>query len=169
MLKALDLPFGKYRDKGTPVDNLSNYDSSGENILYAAPLSEVVKGHVVFATRSGQVKLVDGVEFEVSKRTTAATKLAEGDEVMCAGIVNLGDSLVLQTEKNYFLRLNAMEIPQQKKAALGVRGIQLSDQDQVTMAAIVTPYDQQTVMVGEKEVNLNRLRVGKRGTRGTKR
>ena len=26
-IKVLDIPFGKFRDKGTPVDNLSNYDT----------------------------------------------------------------------------------------------------------------------------------------------
>ncbi|MBS7210757.1 MAG: DNA topoisomerase 4 subunit A, partial [Lachnospiraceae bacterium] len=33
-VKVLDIPFGKFRDKGTPVDNLSNYDSGEENIVY---------------------------------------------------------------------------------------------------------------------------------------
>ena len=28
LLKVLDLPYGKFRDKGTPIDNLSNYNSS---------------------------------------------------------------------------------------------------------------------------------------------
>ena len=27
LLKVLDLPYGKFRDKGTPIDNVCNYDS----------------------------------------------------------------------------------------------------------------------------------------------
>ena len=33
-IKVLDLPFGKFRDKGVPVDNVSNFDSTGEDAVY---------------------------------------------------------------------------------------------------------------------------------------
>ena len=29
-VKVLDLPYGKFRDKGLPIDNVSNYDSTQE-------------------------------------------------------------------------------------------------------------------------------------------
>ena len=29
-----DLPYGKFRDKGIPIDNVSNYDSTREEIVY---------------------------------------------------------------------------------------------------------------------------------------
>lgn len=29
-IKVLDLPYGKFRDKGQPIDNVSNYDSTQE-------------------------------------------------------------------------------------------------------------------------------------------
>ena len=34
LVKVLDLPYGKLRDKGTPVDNVSNYDSSTEQLVF---------------------------------------------------------------------------------------------------------------------------------------
>ncbi|BAK46242.1 hypothetical protein CXIVA_02750 [Clostridium sp. SY8519] len=115
MLKVLDLPFGKFRDKGTPVDNLTNYSSAEEEILYVGCFNEIRKKKLLFATRNGMVKLVDGSEFDVSKRTTAATKLSEGDELIYAGTVEEEDSLVLQSDRNYFLRIHAMDIPEKKK------------------------------------------------------
>ena len=36
-IKVADIPLVRFRDKGTPADNLSNYDSSQEQILYVAP------------------------------------------------------------------------------------------------------------------------------------
>ena len=36
-LKVQDVPYGKFRDKGTPVDNLCNYSSGEEQILYEKP------------------------------------------------------------------------------------------------------------------------------------
>ena len=41
LLKVLDLPYGKFRDKGTPIDNLCNYDSKEENVVYLAGLEHV--------------------------------------------------------------------------------------------------------------------------------
>lgn len=41
LVKVLDLPYGKFRDKGTPIDNVSNYDSSKEDIVFIAPLMDV--------------------------------------------------------------------------------------------------------------------------------
>ena len=32
-IKVLDLPFGKFRDKGLPIDNVSNYDSTKEELI----------------------------------------------------------------------------------------------------------------------------------------
>ena len=33
-IKVLDLPYGKFRDKGQPIDNVSNYDSTQEMVVY---------------------------------------------------------------------------------------------------------------------------------------
>ncbi len=32
-VKVLALPYGKFREKGTPIDNVSNYTSSEEQLL----------------------------------------------------------------------------------------------------------------------------------------
>ena len=32
-MKVIDLPYGKFRDKGVPIDNVSNYSSSDEQIV----------------------------------------------------------------------------------------------------------------------------------------
>jgi DNA gyrase subunit A len=169
MLKVLDLPFGKFRDKGTPVDNLTNYSSAEEEILYVGCFNEIRKKKLLFATRNGMVKLVDGSEFDVSKRTTAATKLSEGDELIYAGTVEEEDSLVLQSDRNYFLRIHAMDIPEKKKTAIGVRGMKTEEGERLASAYLVKPDDIQVVRIKDREVNLNRLHLSRRDTRGTRR
>lgn len=42
MVKVSDIPYGKFRDKGIPVDNISNYDSSTENIVYITALESIM-------------------------------------------------------------------------------------------------------------------------------
>lgn len=39
-IKVADIPLVRFRDKGTPADNLSNYDSSQEQILYVASVMQ---------------------------------------------------------------------------------------------------------------------------------
>ena len=82
LLKVLDLPYGKFRDKGTPIDNLCNYDSREENVVYLAGLEHVSSHRMLFGTKYAMIKVVDGMEFVVAKKTTAATKLGEEDEVL---------------------------------------------------------------------------------------
>lgn len=68
LLKVLDLPYGKFRDKGTPIDNLCNYDSKEENVVYLAGLEHVSSHRMLFGTKYAMIKVVDGMEFVVAKR-----------------------------------------------------------------------------------------------------
>ena len=74
-IKVSDLPYGKFRDKGIPIDNVSNFNSEKENILFLTSQTELNLRQVLFVTAQSMMKLVDGGEFDVSKRTVAATKL----------------------------------------------------------------------------------------------
>ncbi len=93
LVKASDLPMKKFRDKGIPIDNISNYDSQKETIVNLYSLWELRNKQLLFTTKSGMMKLVDGSEFQVIKRTISATKLGEGDlvaAVQVAGLFNPG-------------------------------------------------------------------------------
>ena len=81
-VKIKDVPFVKVKDKGTPVDNLGNYDSKGENIIYICSADDIKNKKLLFTTEQGMMKLVEGSEFDVSKRTVMATKLLENDKVV---------------------------------------------------------------------------------------
>ena len=52
-VKVLDLPMTKLRDKGTPVDNVSNYSSAQERILYVSSMENVKNSTLLFVTKSG--------------------------------------------------------------------------------------------------------------------
>ena len=185
MMKVQDLPYGKFRDKGQPIDNISNYDSSQEQCLYLAPLAYVKQQVLLFGTTAGMVKLVAGSEFDVLKRTTAATKLADGDTVVFVQpLVGTGDgassgagcghtgkqTLVIQSEKGMFLRIEADSIPEKKKTAAGVRGIRLDEDDKVTHMYLLGVQEEGRIAdYGPSEVVLNRLRIGSRDTKGVKR
>ncbi len=130
-IKVSDLPFGKFRDKGVPIDNVSNFSSEKEELIYITSQTELNLRPVLFVTAQSMMKIVDGGEFDVAKRTVSATKLAEGDSVVSVTALLEQKNIVLQTREGYFLRFPIEEIPEKKKGAIGVRGMKLSEKDSV--------------------------------------
>lgn len=169
LLKVLDVPYGKFRDKGTPVDNLCNYSSSEENFVAVMPLNDIRDTVLTFVTRQAMVKQVEGGEFDVvSKRTIAATKLQEGDAVVEVRASGEQAQIVLASQKGFFLRFPLSDIPLKKKAAVGVRGMKLSEGDTVANVYWLDGAGATEVEYGGKTIHLNRLRVGSRDSKGTK-
>ena len=169
LLKVLDLPYGKFRDKGTPIDNLCNYDSKEENVVYLAGLEHVSSHRMLFGTKYAMIKVVDGMEFVVAKKTTAATKLGEEDEVLTVCPLEENDTLVMASKKDMFLRIDCAQIPQKKKGAVGVRGMKLAAGDELKSIHVLHEGEEKEVEVKGKPVALNRLHVGNRDTKGVKK
>lgn len=167
-VKVLDLPFGKFRDKGIPIDNACNYNSSEENLIYVSALSEMKNKLLLFTTKNGMMKQVSGEEFDVSKRTIAATKLAEGDELVSMDIMEGVQNIVIQTNKGIFLRFLSDEVPQKKRGAIGVRGIKLAKEDYIEEIYKFNENTSIQINYKEKEISLNRLKIAGRDTKGTK-
>ena len=167
-IKVSDLPYGKFRDKGTPVDNVSNYDSTKEELLNVCSQSDLNLCRVIFTTKMGMIKVVDGGEFDVMKRTVAATRLQDGDEVKDVTVLKCQQTVVLQTHKGFFLRFAVEEIPEKKKAAVGVRAIRLSPDDYVEAVHFTGPGGEGSIPFGDRQLELARLKIAKRDGKGTK-
>ena len=169
IIKVLDLPYGKFRDKGTPIDNVSNYDSSKENFVCICPLEAIMDKKVLFATKTAMIKLVSGSEFDVSRKTSLATKLSDDDEIVYIGVVDETQTMVMRTVKEVFLRISCDTIPEKKKAAVGVRGMRLERNDELKNVYILSDDDSVEVEVKGKQIALNRLHIANRDTKGVKK
>ncbi len=169
IVKVLDLPYGKFRDKGTPIDNVSNYDSSKENFVCICPLEAIMDKKVLFATKTAMIKLVSGSEFDVSRKTSLATKLSDDDEIVYIGVVDETQTMVMRTVKEVFLRISCDTIPEKKKAAVGVRGMRLERNDELKNVYILSDDDSVEVEVKGKQIALNRLHIANRDTKGVKK
>ena len=167
-VKVLDLPHGKFRDKGTPIDNVSNYSSSGEQIVMVCDSEQMRFSYLLFATAQGMIKRVEGTEFQVTKRTIAATKLQEGDTLIDVKVITENQNVVLRTRNGYFLRFPASDVPVKKKAAVGVRGIRLQKKDELEQVYLFEEGTETKAAYGEREVTLNRLKLAKRDGTGTR-
>ena len=189
-IKVMDIPFTRFRDKGTPIDNLGNYDSSGENIIYLCPALNLKNQKILFVTKLGMMKLVDASEFEVQKRTVASTKLGEGD--ILAGIymtdarvelyskfnydgttseeevIESNKNVILQTAAGVFLKFPLTEIPCKKKSAIGVRGIKLAKDDYIEEVYLLAKSDELTIEYKGKNIDFGKMKLAHRDTKGTK-
>lgn len=165
-VKITDIPSGKLRDKGTPLDNVSKFDGGKENIVWMSCQEAMAGKKLLFATKLALVKLTPAEEFVTNNRTVASTKLSEGDEVVVVRPVGEETEVVLQTSEDIFLRFAIGEIPEMKKNARGVRGIKLAEQELLEQVYFVG--EQPVITYKKKEVHLNRLKMGKRDGKGSK-
>ena len=166
--KVQELPYGKFRDKAFPIDNYSNFDSAQERIVCVSSMEDLILGTMLFVTKYGMTKTVSGYEYDVRTRTSMATKLNEGDEVLYAGLVGDHTQLVLQSAEGFFLRFPVEEIPEKKKAAIGVRAMKLSAKDHLEEVYALADGEERNIVYKEKEVALQKLKNGSRDQKGTK-
>ncbi len=167
-VKAMDLPQGKMRDKGIPIDNVSNFDTAKETIVMAASQSDLNLYRLLFTTKMSMMKIVDGGEFDVSKRTVAATKLMDGDEVVNVEILHTQRTVILRSNEGFFLRFYVDTIPEKKKAAVGVRGMRLGKNDYVRDVFYLNDMEEKAIEHNDKTLELGHLKVTSRDTKGTK-
>ena len=167
-VKAMDIPFGKFRDKGIPIDNVSNYHSDREQILLVTSQTELNLYRLIFMTQQAKTKIVSGGEFDVAKRTVASTKLVDGDTLLSVAVLKEQKQLVLQSHEGFFLRFALDEIPEQKKGAVGVRAMKLGDADYLEAVYYSEPTVETMIPYKDKEMEITRVKLGKRDSKGVK-
>lgn len=165
-VKVMEIPFGKLRDKGTPIDNLSKFDGTKEEIICLTSQEGIRGKRLVFATKMALVKQVPAEEFETNNRTVAATKLQDGDGLVSVQVIEGQTEVVLQTSGDVFLRFALEEISEMKKNSRGVRGIKLAAGEELERLYLLG--EEPVIMYKKKEVHLNRLKIGKRDGKGSK-
>lgn len=166
-IKVMDIPFQKLREKGVPVDNISNYDSSKEELIFVCACSDHPEQELIFATAGGLIKKTSAAEFITSTRTIAATKLGNGDELIYVDYYNK-KQMILHTEKGSFLRFSSEELGSGKRNTLGQKGIALAEGDRVNEVWQVTPGEENQIQTGKQTIDLKRIRLSARGGRGIK-
>ncbi|MBQ7563941.1 MAG: DNA topoisomerase 4 subunit A [Lachnospiraceae bacterium] len=168
-IKVLDVPFGKLRDKGTPIDNISNYDTQTEHFIYVCTLERLIVQKLMFVTKNAMMKQVFGTEFDVTKRSVAATALSEDDELITVYPIVSEDLVILHTKEGYFLKFDIDEVPDKKKTAIGVRGMKLTGKDYIADVFFAASGCEETVELDGKQVDLSEIRLAKRDGKGSRR
>ena len=167
-VKVKDLPFGKFRDKGIPIDNVCKYDTQREYFVGVESQSRLNLFRLIFVTKQAMVKVVDGGEFDVTRLSIQATKLQDDDEVVLVSALFDQKQIVMKTNDGYFIRFGVEEIPEKKKNAVGVRGMKLTGKDFVDEVFYTTPTGSNTVEYHDLPLDLYKVKLSKRDGKGTK-
>ena len=167
-VRVSDLPLGRLREKGVPLDNVSNFDSAKEQLLLAASQSDLNLYRVLFVTAQAMAKTVDGGEFDVTKKTVSATRLSPGDRVVDVTVLKDQKNIVLQSVDGYFLRFCVEEIPEKKKTAIGVRAMRLAPEDAVEAVYYDSPGQETSVSYKSRTLTLGQILAGKRDQKGVR-
>ena len=166
-IKCQDVPLGKFKDKGVPIDNISKYNANQEEIIYVNVKSALAGKTLIFATRDAMVKLVETSEFETANKLVTATKLGEGDRLIEIREMAYETDIVFETHDGYFLRCSLSDIPLQKKNSKGVIGIRLGKCDTLEHFYLLGTEPVE-ITYRKKPLSLNRLKLAGRAGKGTK-
>ena len=154
---------GRLADKGIQVFEFCNMNGD-ENILFMDCIEHFVTDKLLFVSRQGLAKIVDGSAFDTTRRAANASKA--GDDIIYIGKFSEGDFIIAQSEKGYYIRVDISEIPEKGKGAAGVKLINLEGDDVLESVFVGSTRD--TFKVGDNEIIFTRVKPGKRGGKGSK-
>ena len=163
-LRLDSLPMNRPKDKGMPVDNLCNYDSSRESILFLTDRDAIVGRRLLFVTAKGMVKLIQASEFDSSKKSIVSTKLAPGDSLAAIQVAERKHVVLISAQRR-FLRFQLSDISELKRASVGVRGMKLDEEDRIADVYQMNPRDELTILFENKKYSLTGSRLKKRDAR----
>lgn len=164
-IKVSDLPMAKPKDKGTPIDNLSKFDSTAEEILLAAS-EEGMSGHYfLMLTKSGYIKKVSAEEFKTNNRQVASTKLTNDDVLVSVSLITKNDEICIVTDANYILRFDISEVNEFKKNTKGEKAITLGYGESVKALYFMSG---KVANVNNREIILGKVKLSHKGYKGQK-
>ncbi|MGG4396743.1 DNA gyrase subunit A [Paenibacillus thiaminolyticus] len=130
------LPEFKWKDNGTAIVNVIPIGKE-DRIVSVIPVKSFADEHssLLFVTRRGQVKRTLLKEYETNRSgAIAACKVANADEVLTVMPSDGSHDLMLVTKLGMSIRFAEEEVSLMGRAAGGVRGIQLKEDDEVAAA-----------------------------------
>lgn len=131
-LKAYEIPEASRTARGTAIINLIQLQP-GEKITAVIPLSKFEEGRYLFmATRKGIVKKTPIVDYaHVRKTGLAAISLREEDELIEVKATDNTKDIILVTKFGQCIRFKETDVRVTGRVSMGVRGINLMDNDEV--------------------------------------
>lgn len=168
-IKASSLPRCRIKEKGTLIHTMCKLGN--DELLTYASFNELFDSILLFVTEKGYIKLVSGAEFETNRQTINATKLEDGDKLICMKQISAseymsgGKKVIMLTAKKLSLGFGLSEVSEFKKTSRGVKGIALENDDKLIYADCIDAKEETGTLNG-KRINYKKIRTRKRGAKG---
>ena len=167
-IKVIDLPISKLRDKGTPIDNLTKFDSSTEEILLAVSEDSMRGNYILMLTKNGFIKKISCEEFKTNNKQVASTKLTNDDVLIAVKMISSGinTDIFIISDAGYILRFNISEVNEFKKSTRGEKAMTLGYNEYIKELHLLNGTG--FVNISGKEIALNKVKPSHRGYKGQK-
>ncbi|GGA01547.1 DNA topoisomerase 4 subunit A [Paenibacillus marchantiophytorum] len=136
LLPVHQVPEYKWKENGTAIVNVIPIAKEDRivNVIPVKGLDDPTKS-LVFVTRKGQVKRTELKEYMTNRSNgIVACKIGENDEVLHVHLSDNTKEILLVTKQGMSIRFREEEVNPMGRAAAGVRGIQLKDDDEIVAA-----------------------------------
>ncbi len=171
-LKGYEIPEASRTARGTAIINLLQL-MPGEKISAIIPIEYYRDdAYIVMATKKGLVKKTSLREYNnVRKTGLAAITLREDDELIEVKFTDGNQEIILATKYGQCIRFSEDDVRGTGRTSMGVRGINLADQDEVIGMQLVT-QGSDLLIVSEKGMGkrtvMEEFTVQNRGGKGVK-
>ena len=171
-LKAYEIPEAGRTARGTAIINLLQL-LPGERITAVIPINKFEKGqYLMMATRKGLVKKTPIQDYaNVRKIGLAAIALRDDDELIEVKATDNKKDIILVTKYGQCIRFNETDVRSTGRVSMGVRGINLTDGDEVVAMQLNT-QGYYLLVVSEngmgKRTSISEFTVQNRGGKGVK-
>ena len=171
-LKAYEIPEAGRTARGTAIINLLQL-APGEKITAVIPLRKYEEGHyLMMATKKGLVKKTPIKDYEnVRKTGLTAIVLRDDDELIEVKATDNNKDIILVTRDGQCIRFKETDVRSTGRASMGVRGMNLTDGDEVVAMQLNTQGDYLLVASENgmgKRTAMSEFAVQNRGGKGVK-
>ena len=172
-LRGYEIPEAGRTAKGTAIVNLLSLDA-GEKITAIIPIQNFAEGkYLLMATKNGLIKKTPLKEYDSSRKTgLLSITLKDDDELIDVRLTDGEDNIVLVTSKGMCITFDEKDVRPVGRAAQGVLGIRLDEDDNVIgMESVIAGNKEYSLLaITEngfgKRTELDEYRVQNRGGRG---
>ena len=171
-LKAYEIPEAGRTARGTAIINLLQLQA-GEKITAVLSLKDYSQGQYLFmATKSGIVKKTPIQDYaNVRKTGLAAISLKDDDELIEVKFTDNKKDIILVTKYGQCIRFKDTDVRSTGRVSMGVRGINLSDGDEIIGMQLCSQGDYLLIASEKgmgKRTSMSEFSVQNRGGKGVK-
>jgi len=177
-LKVYQIPEGSRTAKGRAIQNLLNIEQDDKvmayiNVLTLDDKDYINNNFIILCTKNGIIKKTSLEAYSRPRQNGVnAITIREGDQLLEAKLTNGNNEIMLAIRSGKAIRFNEKNVRAIGRTASGVRGISLSESDDVIGMICVENESEDVMVVSEngfgKRSKIEDYRVTNRGGKGVK-